>query len=109
VKWTYGFAESGGYDCMTDAVVVLDERNGHVVVSIDLCKYGQRAGVEATPEQRAQAESTARLIAAAPDMLAALKALYRMDFAVASNGLTVEESQAIFDQGLAAIAKAEAA
>jgi hypothetical protein len=67
--WVAEFSEMGGYDCMTDAWVVVA---GHKRVAVlDLSSYGQAHCVSgfASPE----AEANARLIAAAPDLLAAVR------------------------------------
>ena len=69
--WKLIFGESGGYDCMTAAWHI--ETPKQMICSVDLSSYGQSARTDATPERKAEAEATARLIAAAPDLLEALK------------------------------------
>lgn len=69
--WELGeYDEHLGYDCMTGGV-----RAGPVV--LDGNNYGQRACQPITDEQLARMMKDARLIAAAPDLLAALERLSR--------------------------------
>jgi hypothetical protein len=45
--WTYEFEDGGGYDCMTDGVWVLHNRNK--LFYIDLVMYGQKQDGSHTP------------------------------------------------------------
>jgi hypothetical protein len=68
--WVAEYGEMSGYDCMSDAYVVKDQ---HATVAVlDLSDYGQESCTPPTADVLARAEANARLIAAAPDMLAAL-------------------------------------
>ncbi len=71
--WKAEFSEDGGYDCMTDAWMVKADTKPFIVAVVDCSGYGQ------TPRNREyqteHAKADAALIAAAPDLLAALKAL----------------------------------
>jgi hypothetical protein len=71
--WAVKFSEMGGYDCMTDAFHVFDDR-GRIVVVVDLACFGQKHCEPATSEQLIAAGATARLIAAAPQMRNLLEA-----------------------------------
>jgi hypothetical protein len=65
--WTVGeFDEWGGYDCMFAVV-----RVGHF--KLDGCQYGQEPCEAMRPEAKAQMMADARLLAAAPELLDALK------------------------------------
>lgn len=66
---------------------------------------------EALGVDKKEAEANARLIAAAPDLLAALKALYAecaMIHKYGGEGCNQKQADAAISAGLAAIAKAEA-
>jgi hypothetical protein len=67
-----------GYDCMTDAWQISGTVGGGwpaPIAVVDLCYYGQNARNHDTLPQMSKdyAEANARLIAAAPDLLAACK------------------------------------
>lgn len=108
--WTVEFAEHGGYDCMTDAFCIGARVGGGwpaPIAKLDLSHYGQsQRSREVLPMSRQLAEANARLIAAAPDLLAALKVaegymhLWMEDF-------TGKQELADLEQVEAAIAKAE--
>ena len=69
--WTIEFDEHGGYDSLTVGI-----RVGPAL--LDGCQYGQEwtgAGADLTAEQKARMEADARLIAAAPCLLATLETL----------------------------------
>ena len=66
---THEFVETGGYDCMTDAFYV--KRDGKTVAVLDQSDFGQRHLNYSGPD--AEAESLARLFAAAPDLLRVLQ------------------------------------
>ena len=67
--WKLGaFDETGGYDCMTGGIYI-----GHAL--LDGRKYGETACQGMSAEARAAMEADARLIAAAPAMLSALKVI----------------------------------
>ena len=83
------YEEHGGYDCMTGCV-----RAGPV--TLDGADYGQKWCTEIKPAQLEAMLADARLIAAAPDMLAALRGVL-----LVADRATVE-----FDAARAAIAKA---
>lgn len=70
--WTFEFEEYGGYDCMTDAFVVQDAKE-RPIAEIDQSFYGQE--LNKRPWRSPEAEANARLIAAAPELLEALKSL----------------------------------
>lgn len=70
--WTAEFSECGGYDCMTDAWRIYeDDPFRRTIAVVDLGHYGQTSRDRAL---RPGAEKNARLIAAAPELLEALKA-----------------------------------
>ncbi len=105
MSWTLGeYDDTLGYDCMTGGI-----HAGPAV--LDGSDYGQKRCRPITPGQLALMMADARLIAAAPDLLAALKPLTgdrlksidkdNMEFRIT---LTCYEVDAI----RAAIAKAEA-
>ena len=62
------YDECGGYDCMTGAI-----RIGHAL--LDGNAYGQKTCDDIAPEVLQEMEKDARLIAAAPAMLSALKVI----------------------------------
>lgn len=66
-----GFDENLGYDCMTGGI-----RSGPAV--LDGSDYGQKRCAEIDPEAKARMLADAALIAAAPDMLAALEKLAKL-------------------------------
>lgn len=55
--WRKEFVENGGYDCMTHAWFIYNERD-QMRVSVDLANYGQKACDAAfvSPEAEADAE-----------------------------------------------------
>ncbi len=65
------FDEHLGYDCMTGGI-----RSGPAV--LDGSDYGQKRCAEIDPDAKARMLADAALIAAAPDMLAALEKLARL-------------------------------
>jgi hypothetical protein len=67
------YDEHAGYDCMTGGIAVT--AGAHTVVTVDLNSVGQRPCQPPTAAQLAQAGANARLIAAAPDLLATLEAI----------------------------------
>jgi hypothetical protein len=69
-QWSARFEKEGGYDTLSDAWLV--ESGTEHIAALDLCKYGATWCRE---PDAITAEANARLIAAAPDLLAALKAL----------------------------------
>lgn len=95
--WTVGdFDPTGGYDCLFAGI-----RVGPIVV--DGSEYGQESMEEASPSVRAKMERDARLIAAAPDLLAIAERIEAaMDFDASGHPM-FDGMQA---QLLAAIAKA---
>ena len=74
-QWLCNFRENGGYDCMTDSFDIT--RDGHIIVEVDLRLFGQDNCKEATQEQLQEGRKVADIIAAAPDMLAALEAVIK--------------------------------
>lgn len=73
----YEFDEHGGYDCMSSGYRVLDAA-GRTCVTVDTKEF-RRARMMESCEPLEEAEALARLIAAAPDMLAALKTVKGFD------------------------------
>jgi hypothetical protein len=75
--WKLGeFSETGGYDCMTAGISAGPAQ-------FDGASYGQKTnGTPMTPEEKARMLADARLIAAAPEMLAALEAVLRNEWTV---------------------------
>ncbi len=72
--WKARFSEAGGYDCMTSGWYVGGgDGMEPVVATIDLCSYGQKRCDFTFTSPRAEAD--ARLLAAAPDLYAALKSV----------------------------------
>jgi hypothetical protein len=70
--WLAKFQENGGYDCITDSINIVDAV-GETVAEIDLRHYEQkRSGLLDMPSIR-NAHKRAQLIAAAPQLLAALR------------------------------------
>jgi hypothetical protein len=69
--WLVEFNTYGGYDCMTDSWDVMSPEG--LVVSVDLGDYGQP--LNQRPWHSPRAKAVAYLIAAAPEVLAALKRL----------------------------------
>ena len=70
-EWEVGeWSDHIGYDCMTGGVRVGP-------ITIDAGDYGQEPCVEASHDVRARVMADAHLIAAAPDMAAALTSLLR--------------------------------
>lgn len=91
--WTVTWDEFGGYDCMTPAFRVRDE-NDRAVVTLD-------CGRTADPV----IEANARLIAAAPDLLVALRDLCD---AIPDETITADPPLGCWvEAARAAIAKAE--
>lgn len=72
-QWLCNFRENGGYDCMTDSFDIT--RDGSIIAEVDLRLFGQDNCKEATQEQLQEGRKVADIIAAAPDMLAALEAV----------------------------------
>ena len=70
-QWLCNFRENGGCDCMTDSFDIT--RDGRIIAEVDLRLFGQDNCKEATQEQLQEGRKVADIIAAAPDMLAALK------------------------------------
>lgn len=105
--WTAEFSEDGGYDCMTSAwhIAGCAGRQPAPIATIDLAHYGQQRHVGNIPElSRATAEADARLIAAAPELLDALRA-FCGDYECTP--LQIPELQAAYRHALTIIAKAE--
>jgi hypothetical protein len=71
--WHTEFNVYGGYDCMTDAWDIKDATDASIV-AVDLADYGQPYNDR--PWRSEVAEANARLIAAAPELLEALRILY---------------------------------
>ncbi len=69
--WAASFAENSGYDCMTGAWSIRSVPAQRFVAVLDLGSYGQKSCQEGFTS--VEAESNARLIAAAPDLLAVAK------------------------------------
>lgn len=69
--WTAEFCEFGGYDCMSDAWDIVS--GNRVVAVLDLRHYGQEACSDASDALKAKVGANARLMAAAPELLALVK------------------------------------
>jgi hypothetical protein len=72
MKWATYYAEKGGYDCMTDAIFIVDE-NRTVVATVDLSQYGQARCQPPPVDAVERAWKAANMLAAAPAMLEILK------------------------------------
>lgn len=97
--WELGeFDESLGYDCMSAGV-----RAGPAV--LDGADYGQRRSAEMEPDAKERMMADAALIAAAPDLLAAARAVVYL-FAYRGED-AADYADAVEKQVKAAIAKAE--
>ena len=97
-KWSVGeYGEHLGYDCMTGGI-----RVGPVI--LDGADYGQKRCTPIEPEALERMKADARLIAAAPAMLIALRAIL---FQTAQG--SVLDRDACITQARAVVAKAEAA
>lgn len=101
-EWKSRYNESGGYDCMTDSFdIYVIGANGkydkRVIADLDLAYYSQKACEPLLDKSEAQAN--AHLIAAAPDMYEALKAILPM--------VTTEWNGPIQEMARKAIEKAE--
>lgn len=106
--WVSRFSENGGYDCMTDAYHIHAQETPFIVVSVDLGSYGQSQRTnEISNESRARAEADARLIAAAPEMLDALKGIVGLVQLIESREPELQKNFRYRD-ALKAILKAEA-
>jgi hypothetical protein len=101
--WALGeFNEHLGYDCMTSGV-----RAGQAV--LDGMDYGQKLCEEISEEGKARMLADARLIAAAPDLLASLEGLFEqcaMTHKYWGDGSNTKEADAAIAAARAAIAKA---
>jgi hypothetical protein len=96
--WTTTYWEHGGYDCMAASI---DIREVNAIIDLGEPMYDND-----DPDNRSAsplAQANARLIAAAPDLLAALQDLM---FAEGGEPGMTEEQKAAWLQALNAIAKA---
>lgn len=96
------YDEHGGYDCMYGAIRVGP-------VTLDGCDYGQLSCDPIEPAALEQMQGDARLISAAPDLLAALRALEPYFDALVCYASSMDEhnpNRLVVD-ARAAIAKAE--
>ncbi len=72
--WTAQFGEQSGYDCMTAAWLIVADVRPFRIAAVDLGSYGQSPRTGDILETASDtAEADAHLIAAAPELLAALK------------------------------------
>lgn len=72
--WGAQFSYEGGYDCMTDAWHISASVGGRwpaPIATLDLRHYGQTSCDTASEMTKEKADADARLIASAPDLLAA--------------------------------------
>lgn len=67
--------ESGGYDCLTAGIRVFAKRDGETLAELDMRHYGQGSCSPISHDSPGfqQFLANARLIAAAPNLLAALE------------------------------------
>lgn len=68
MTWKARLVDSGGYDCMTDAIHIETDIRAPSIAVLDLSHYGQKPCTSPTPETLADAWSKARLIIEAPAM-----------------------------------------
>jgi hypothetical protein len=101
--WIAEFGENSGYDCMTDAWHISGVVGGGwpaPIATVDLSHYGQSTRNRDIPEMsKRHAEADARLIAAAPELYAALCAM--------CDAKNDEEDAAAMSLTIGALAKAE--
>lgn len=75
--WGVSFGENAGYDCMTDAFDITAA--GKTIAVLDCGQYGQEPCAPLDGDIKEAVRANARLIAAAPDLLTALKTLLSFD------------------------------
>lgn len=103
-KWEVGeFDDAGGYDCMTAGIAVGP-------ATLDAKHYGQDRFLDCTPEIQSAMIKDAHLIAASPDLLAALKTFLDAYISLANSGAVENwdpETESHVISARVAIAKAE--
>ena len=110
MTWQCRFVENGGYDCMTDAFYIEDMTKPQFdrqIATLDLRDYGQGNCEPVTVETKQIAESNARLMTAAPDMLEALKILQLFIASIPEEVLSMLEEACPHKQLNDVVAKAE--
>ena len=98
------FDEMGGYDSMTAAYIIEDEK-GRIVATFDFADFGQLNCSDVPLAMRTQVHSIVVLFAAAPKLLAALDAMTTL-FGPNHEPVETDATPRILDQARAAITKA---